>query len=113
TLALTHLDVAPRHRLLRCGRYLADGQVIERIPVGWDRDLDRQERTTHQLLRARPVYSQSPDDWPGTVAEALTASVCVLSYGPTALDKRLAPPRLGAYTATDDSRLDRQKAVRD
>jgi adenylosuccinate synthase len=92
-LALTHLDVAACARLLYCNRYLADGEIIDRIPVRRDHDLIRQERLTELLLRARPVY-ESPDpvttaaSWPELVSGALASPVSVLSFGPTARDKK-------------------------
>jgi adenylosuccinate synthase len=91
-LALTHLDVAAYARLLYCNRYLADGEIIDRIPVRGDHDLIRQERLTELLLRARPVY-ESPDpvttaSWPEVVSGALASPVSVLSFGPTARDKK-------------------------
>ena len=52
-IALTHLDVARRHPLRICDRYEADGQRIDRLPVGPGRDLVRQEHLTRLLLRAR------------------------------------------------------------
>ena len=86
-IALTHLDVARHAPLLYCDRYQADGEFIDRLPVGQDRDLTRQERLTELLLRARPVYRAPAAPWPELVAEALASPVTVLSYGPTAADK--------------------------
>jgi adenylosuccinate synthase len=92
-LALTHLDVAASGRLRNCDRYLADGDLIDRLPVSTDHDLIRQEQLTGLLLRARPVYG-SPDavttaaSWPELISEALASPVSVLSFGPTARDKK-------------------------
>jgi adenylosuccinate synthase len=91
-LALTHLDVAAHARLLHCDSYIADGDLMDRLPVGRDHDLIRQERLTELLLRALPVY-RSPDPvtcaatWPELVSEALACPVSLVSFGPTAQDK--------------------------
>ncbi len=95
-IALTHLDTAARRRLQCCDRYDAGGLVITRLPVSFDHDLARQERLTRLLLRARPEYRAtgsfwSAADWPGLVADALGCPVSLLSYGPTARDKVVAP----------------------
>lgn len=89
-IALTHLDIAARHRLLVCDRYQVDGQRTDRLPVGPDRDLAWQERITRLLLRARPCYADPAADWPAVVGGALGAPVTLLSSGPTAQDKILA-----------------------
>jgi adenylosuccinate synthase len=91
-LALTHLDTAAHQPLLHCDRYLADGKAINRLPVGRDRDLVRQERLTNLLLRAVPRYADSgapvpAADWPDAVAGALDSQVSLLSFGPTNRDK--------------------------
>lgn len=112
-LALTHLDVAARARLLYCDRYLADGQLIDHLPVSADHDLTRQERLTDLLLRARPVYqslheSTPAGSWPELVSEALASPVSVLSFGPTAQDKRTlnkAAPVQAAATAGSPTSL--------
>ena len=103
-LALTHLDMAANGRLAYCDRYLADGLLIDRLPVFLDRDLARQERLTELLLRARPVYASSPGmlpaaGWPELVAQSLGRPVSVLSYGPTARDKVMAPGRAADIAA--------------
>src|SRR5216117_3839410 len=69
-VALTHLDMAARHRLRLCRAYLADGQIVSRIEPGPEHDLSWQERLTGRLLRARPVYfdpalGAPAGDWPG------------------------------------------------
>jgi len=102
-VALTHLDVAARHRLRVCRAYLADGQLVSRIEPGPERDLSWQERLTDRLLRSRPVYqdavSDHPadgdpaggepiEDWPGIFGDILGAPVVLRSYGPTAAAKR-------------------------
>lgn len=88
-IALTHLDVARRRGDLRaCGSYEIDGAVVDRLTPGTPGDLDRQERLTRRLGRARPRYHAVPaDQWPDAVAAALGAPVELLSYGPTAGDK--------------------------
>ena len=107
-VALTHLDVAARHRLRLCRAYLADGQLVSRIEPGPEHDLSRQERLTDRLLRARPVYEDAVSDhpavgapavgaqagtepardWPGIFEDILGAPVVLRSYGPTAAAKR-------------------------
>ena len=92
SLALTHLDTAAHQRLLHCDWYLADGRAVDRLPVGQDHDLVRQERLTNLLLRALPRYAGSgapvpARDWPDVVAGALGSQVSLLSFGPTARDK--------------------------
>jgi adenylosuccinate synthase len=97
-IALTHLDAAAHQRLLHCDRYLADGRVIDHLPVGRDQDLVRQERLTDLLLRTRPQYAAAgaavaAADWPDLVAEALSSPVSLLSSGPTARDKAVLTRR--------------------
>ncbi len=99
-VALTHLDVAARHRLRLCRAYQADGRMVSRIEPGPEHDLSWQERLTDSLLRARPVYSDpvsgcgdpvSGDpagDWAGVFEDVLGAPVVLRSYGPTAAAKR-------------------------
>jgi adenylosuccinate synthase len=119
-VALTHLDVAARHRLRLCRAYLADGQLLSRIEPGPEHDLSWQERLTDRLLRARPVYSDpvSGDpvggrggtvggdpagDWAGIFEDVLGAPVVLRSYGPTAAAKRglqATPALLGATGST-------------
>ena len=87
-VALTHLDVAARHPLRVCRAYQVDGQQLARITPGPERDLRWQEQLTRTLLRARPVYDDSPldssgRDWPGIFEEMLGAPVVLRSYGPT------------------------------
>ena len=89
-VALTHLDVAERYPLLVCDGYDVGGQRMDRLPVSQDRDLDRQERMTRMLLRARPVCTEPATGWAAVVGRALGAPVSLLSSGPTALDKTLA-----------------------
>ena len=89
-VALTHLDTAARAPL-RLGRsYRIDGQRLERIVPGPERDLVWQERLTRMLLRARPVYADPGGDWPGVIEEILGAPVAILSHGPTVADKNAA-----------------------
>ena len=121
-VALTHLDVAARHRLRLCRAYLADGKLVSRIEPGPEHDLSWQERLTDRLLRARPVYSDpvSGDpvggrggtvggdpagDWAGIFEDVLGASVVLRSYGPTAAAKRglQATPVLPAVLPTGGS----------
>lgn len=86
-IALTHLDVAERHRLSVCDRYLHDGRPVHRLNHGGGRDLARQERLTGMLLRCSPVLGDPDGDWPEVVARAAVAPVLLVSRGPTALDK--------------------------
>jgi adenylosuccinate synthase len=89
-IALTHLDIATRHRELRvCEAYQADGERIGRVAPGPARDLEYQEQLTAMLLRARPVYTDPGGDWAGIVEQATGAAVILLSSGPKATDKRL------------------------
>ena len=92
-VALTHLDVAGRHPLRVCRAYQVGGQRLAGIVPGPERDLRWQEQLTRTLLRARPVYDDSPldasgRDWPGIFEEVLGAPVVLRSYGPTVADKR-------------------------
>jgi len=103
-VALTHLDVAEylagtgRPGLRVCRAYRADGQVVPDISATGAGDaLERQERLTRLLLRARPVYGDPADgtpasgvpaaDWPSVVEQAAGAPVALVSRGPTAPDK--------------------------
>src|SRR4029077_10703786 len=88
-VALTHLDVAARHRLRLCRAYQAGGRLTSRIEPGPEHDLSWQERLTDRLLRSRPVYSDpAGGDWPGIFEDGLCAPVVLRSYGPTAVAKR-------------------------
>jgi adenylosuccinate synthase len=85
-VALTHLDVAARHRLRLCRAYQAGGQRLSRITPGPERDLRWQEQLTRTLLRARPVYEdpvlEDPgQEWPGIFEEFLGAPVVLRSHG--------------------------------
>jgi adenylosuccinate synthase len=92
-VALTHLDVAVRHRLRLCLAYRDGERLMSWIEPGSERDLDHQGRLTGMLLRARPVYSDpvSGGDparaWPGIFQEMLGAPVVLRSHGPTAAAK--------------------------
>jgi adenylosuccinate synthase len=97
-VALTHLDAAARQPLRVCRSYQVDGQPLQRIIPGPERDLGWQERLTAMLLRARPVYEDPGPDWPGLVEGALGAPVVLTSYGPTAADKRAVASALGRRT---------------
>jgi adenylosuccinate synthase len=93
-IALTHLDVAQRHRELRiCQSYQAAGQSVTRLEPGPPRDLDYQERLTRRLLDARPVCMEPTGSWEEIVAAETGAPVTLLSYGPTAADKERGLPR--------------------
>lgn len=89
-LAVTHLDTAARSPLRLCRSYQVGGQRLTRIAPGPERDLQRQERLTRMLLRARPVYEDPGQDWPGVIEEALGAPVALRSYGPVRSDIRVA-----------------------
>ena len=86
-IALTNLDVAERHRLSICDRYLHDGRPVRRLRHDAGRDLARQERLTGMLLRCVPVLGDPDGGWPSAVARAAAAPVLLVSRGPTALDK--------------------------
>ena len=91
-LALTHLDVAARHRLRLCTSYQVDGARMTRIGLGPEHDLAWQEELTRLLLRARPGYENPAADWrawPEVAAQVLGAPVALVSTGPTAADKRV------------------------
>jgi adenylosuccinate synthase len=95
-LALTHLDIAAREPRLRvCDAY----DNADRLPVGIPGDLDRQERLTRALLRAKPVYREPTRDWPTMIEELLEAPIALVSTGPTAVDKIGRPVKevAGAY----------------
>jgi adenylosuccinate synthase len=95
-VALTHLDTAARTPLRLSRSYRIDGQRLERIAPGPERDLAWQERLTQTLLRARPEYEEPGGDWPGVVEEVLGASVVLLSHGPTAAGKHAVTGALSA-----------------
>lgn len=93
-IALTHLDTARSHagHLRICRQYEWNSGRFERLKLGPERDLGRQERLT-QLLQSefRPVYdSRVPagdDEWCDAVAEIAGAPVTVRSSGPAATQK--------------------------
>jgi adenylosuccinate synthase len=85
-LAVTHLDTAARSPLRLCRSYQVGGQRLTRIAPGPERDLQRQERLTSLLLRARPVYEDPGRDWAGVIEETLGAPVALRSYGPVRSD---------------------------
>ena len=98
-LAVTHLDTAERlgtagppgtGAVRVCDEYLVDGRRVERLVPGPERDLGYQERLTGMLLRAQPSYADLAGAWPGVIEAALGAPVALLSWGPTAADKRAA-----------------------
>ncbi len=89
-LAVTHLDTVARAPVRVCGEYLVDGRPVQRIVPGPERDLGYQSRLTGMLLRARPSYVNCSGDWPRVIEAALGAPVTLLSFGPTAADKRCA-----------------------
>jgi adenylosuccinate synthase len=97
-LAVTHLDTAARSPLRLCRSYQAGGQRLTRIAPGPERDLQRQERLTRVLLRARPVYEDPGQDWPGVIEETLGAPVALRSYGPVRSDMRVAGKTLQSAT---------------
>lgn len=93
-VALTHLDTATQHPLRLCTSYQIDGQQVERITPGPERDLGWQERLTMMLLRARPDYDHPGGNWRDIIEEVLGAPVVLRSYGPATADKRAASPVL-------------------
>lgn len=86
-LAVTHLD---RHvSKTMCVAYrLADGSTLDRIPVSFDHDLDRQEKTTNALLTAATVDRPCPDFLAELESDTGTP-VRYVSHGPTHLHKRV------------------------
>jgi adenylosuccinate synthase len=89
-IALTHLDVAARHRLAVCRGYEIGGATLTRLEPAPPGDLVRQARLTARLARARPILDPVPaaGSWPHLVTEALGAPVTLLSSGPRSRDKR-------------------------
>jgi adenylosuccinate synthase len=89
-IALTHLDVAARHRLPACRAYRIGDTAVTRLEPGPPGDLVRQARLTSLLARARPILEPVPDvdSWPPLAQEALGAPVTLLSFGPRSVDKR-------------------------
>jgi len=95
-LAVTHVDTAAHQPLRLCRSYQVDGQRLDRLPPGPERDLRHQERLTGMLLRARPEYEDPGGPWapwapwapwPDVIAGVLGAPVAVVSAGPAAADK--------------------------
>ncbi len=92
-IALTHLDTAACHPELRiCRAYQTPGNVLTKLQPGPPRDLDYQERLTHMLLAARPVYSLPNGDWADVIEQQAGAPVALRSHGPTAADKSTSEP---------------------
>ncbi|MBO0814587.1 MAG: adenylosuccinate synthetase [Actinobacteria bacterium] len=89
-VALTHLDTAAGAPLRLCRSYQIDGQRLERIAPGPERDLAWQEQLTAKLLRACPEYEEPGGGWPRVVEEVLGAPVILTSHGPTAAGKHAA-----------------------
>ena len=88
-IALTHLDTAARSPLRLCQSYQVGGQRLTRLAPGPEHDLQYQERLTRMLLRARPVYEDPGQDWPGVIEEALGAPVAIRCRGPARADIRV------------------------
>lgn len=87
-IAVTHLDTAARHRELRiCGAYQTQVHAVTALQPGPPQDLDYQERLTHMLLAARPIYSSADGYWPDIIEQETGAPVVLRSHGPTAADK--------------------------
>lgn len=87
-IAVTHLDTAARHRELRiCGAYQTQVHAVTGLQPGPPQDLDYQERLTHMLLAARPIYSSADGYWPDIIEQETGAPVVLRSHGPTAADK--------------------------
>jgi len=72
-----------------CRSYQVDGQRLDWITGGQERDLGRQEQLTRLLLRARPDYENPGGDWPARIAELLNVPVALASYGPATTAKRV------------------------
>ncbi len=88
-LAVTHLDTAARNPLRLCQSYQVGGQRMARLAPGPEHDLQYQKRLTRMLLRARPVYEDPGQDWPGVIEEALGAPVAIRCCGPARSDIRV------------------------
>jgi adenylosuccinate synthase len=97
-LVITHLDrLGALHKWKVARAYEGVGPDLatldrEGLCVGLrPGDLSHQERLTHALQQARPVYEALPSD-PERFVERIEAElglpVTVTSHGPTALDKR-------------------------
>jgi adenylosuccinate synthase len=92
-IAVTHLDTAARHPELRiCGAYQTQVHAVTRLQPGPPQDLDYQERLTHMLLAARPIYSSADGCWPDIIEQSTGAPVVLRSHGPTAADKTASEP---------------------
>jgi len=61
-LAITHLDAAAYARLLYCNRYLADGELIDRLPV-------------RQGTKLLPTDELPPLKWDITLKKNVSASI--------------------------------------
>ena len=93
-VALTHLDIARSHvgQLRLCQQYEWNSGRLQRLRLGPDHDLGRQERLT-QLLQSEflPVYDSrvpaNDDEWCDAVAEITGAPVTVRSSGPASTQK--------------------------
>jgi adenylosuccinate synthase len=91
---LDRLEGEPTWRV--CDGYRApDGTVLRDLAPGPEQDLAYQERLTELLTDATPIHRDLHPD-PGALVDAIAAAigvpVGVTSYGPTAADKRFAPP---------------------
>jgi adenylosuccinate synthase len=85
--AVTHLDTIARQPVRLCRGYQVDGQRLERLAPGPERDLGYQEQLTAMLFRARPEYEEPGMNWPAEIGRVLGAPVTLISRGPTAADK--------------------------
>lgn len=94
-LLLSHLDVFRRGvRLKWCDAYDVDGQRIERLAPGPQRDLAHQQTLTALLQRAAPLYQQQEVACAQALVERFEAvsglPVVAGSYGPTHASVRSA-----------------------
>jgi adenylosuccinate synthase len=92
-IAVTHLDTAARHPELRiCHAYRSTGHTLTGLQPGPPQDLGYQERLTHMLLAARPIYSSADGNWPDIIEQETGARVVLRSRGPTPADKTASEP---------------------
>ena len=75
-----------------CRAYQTPGHVLTRLQPGPACDLDYQERLTHMLLGAPPIYSPADGDWADVMEQETGARVVLRSHGPTIADKTASEP---------------------
>ncbi|MEZ0066488.1 adenylosuccinate synthase [Streptacidiphilus sp. MAP12-20] len=81
-LAVTHLDAPACSAGLRlCDSYTLEGGEIRDLSIGLPGDLDRQQRLTAHLLRARPAVLLRPASWTEAISDALGLPILMTSRG--------------------------------